>query len=280
MRRLPLQFGVFGLLAAALLVFLTLGHSRAGGSAEAAGRTRSPNNWIQPSGAGLLVPACSSSQPPPANGTCGADGRASVTISWTYGGQHGACESATVGIENGPTVTGKGCTDQHTFTGLAANTAYQYGVHWFGQRCTLVSDTGCIEEQTTEIDTSDNPGSTTPGPFTTLACAPPAGTISADPNPCQIRPGSDRCTSRISWNTTNAPQAQVWVTPASGGTPQLFHGLSAGSNVDAPWIVPSGYRFQLFSNASRSTLLSEVIVRANAAPQPDLVPRIINIEVQ
>ena len=75
--------------------------------------------------------------------------------------------------------------------------------------------------------------------------AQPAGSISANPNPCTIPSGGTTCTSSIVATVANADSADICVSPA-GGSDQLFAGIGAGSHTkDAPWISNASYTFKL-----------------------------------
>jgi hypothetical protein len=97
-------------------------------------------------------------------------------------------------------------------------------------------------------DQSQNCGARITIPFSIYA--PPTGTISASPNPCTITAGNTTCTSNISWNTTNAPGAVVYIQ-----TGQEFAAGASGSS-NATWINASGYTFSLYSDTTKSDLLA------------------------
>lgn len=92
------------------------------------------------------------------------------------------------------------------------------------------------------------------------------GTITADPNPCEVYLMQDLCTARITWSTQGASYVQVWVQ--GSGAEQLFAASGGGGPVyaDAPWISQEGgnYVFRLYdySSGSRGALLGSVTVTA------------------
>ncbi len=88
----------------------------------------------------------------------------------------------------------------------------------------------------------------------------PTGQISASPSPCTITTGSS-CTSTISWSSSAAPTAGVFLRE----TGQLVGGTTSGT-YSATFINTSGYHFDLRVNynSSSSTLLASTFVQANA----------------
>lgn len=70
-----------------------------------------------------------------------------------------------------------------------------------------------------------------------------SGTIGATPNPCTIPWGGSVCTASISW-TSNAVNAQVWVTGPDNLNPQLFSNAQSYTQA-ATWISTGIARFHL-----------------------------------
>src|SRR5664279_1116683 len=77
-----------------------------------------------------------------------------------------------------------------------------------------------------------------------------SGTISANPNPCQIDAGRHDCTTFLTWQTRGAQKAKVYVT-AEGRHPGAERIFSDSASCDpgkcrAPWIESdTRYSFQL-----------------------------------
>jgi RHS repeat-associated protein len=88
-----------------------------------------------------------------------------------------------------------------------------------------------------------------------------AGSISASPTVCAIPYGATTCSASINWSS-NAANAQVWVTGLDGSNPQLFASGQSGAQA-ATWISASGARFHLKSG---SDTLNTVDVRGNLPP--------------
>lgn len=88
-----------------------------------------------------------------------------------------------------------------------------------------------------------------------------SGTISATPNPCTIPWGGSVCTASISW-TSNAVNAQVWVTGPDNLNPQLFSNAQSYTQA-APWISTGISRFHLKVGTQT---LATVDVRGNTTP--------------
>jgi hypothetical protein len=94
------------------------------------------------------------------------------------------------------------------------------------------------------------------------------GTISADPNPCRMRPGDRECTTFLTWHTRGVDRAKVFVT-AEGRRREVEHEFSESPNCEpgdcrAPWIAPeTKYIFELvdFSRGDRGRVLASVTVR-------------------
>lgn len=94
-----------------------------------------------------------------------------------------------------------------------------------------------------------------------------SGTIGATPNPCTIPWGGSVCTASISW-TSNAVNAQVWVTGADNQNPQLFSNAQSYTQA-APWIGTGISRFHLKVGTQT---LATVDVRGN--PTPNTAPTV------
>lgn len=94
---------------------------------------------------------------------------------------------------------------------------------------------------------------------------PPSGYISASPVPCSIYEGEATCTSAISWST-NRSDAQVWVVPSAGGTPQLFAAGQSGTQ-KATWITTQHDTFYLVSSGSKFGTV-DVYGKAVSTPPP------------
>ncbi|MCL1633516.1 Ig-like domain-containing protein [Luteimonas sp. SX5] len=88
-----------------------------------------------------------------------------------------------------------------------------------------------------------------------------SGTIGATPNPCTIPWGGSVCTASISW-TSNAVNAQVWVTGPDNLNPQLFSNAQSYTQA-APWISTGIARFHLKVGTQT---LATVDVRGNTTP--------------
>jgi hypothetical protein len=118
------------------------------------------------------------------------------------------------------------------------------------------------------------------------------GTISANPNPCEIAPGAHDCTTYVTWSTEGVQHARVYVqAEGKGGTPEREFGAeTACAKCGASWIEAGArYIFTLvdFSTGSRGAVLATVTVTAlngpaagadgrsgviNAAPNPCRIP--------
>jgi len=112
------------------------------------------------------------------------------------------------------------------------------------------------------------------------------GTISANPNPCEIGPGAHDCTAYLTWSTQGVKQARVYVrAEGEKATPEREFGAQPTcAKCGASWIEPgTRYIFTLvdFSSGSRGAVLANVTVTAadsvgggaisgvmNAAPNP------------
>lgn len=88
-----------------------------------------------------------------------------------------------------------------------------------------------------------------------------SGTIGATPNPCTIPWGGSTCTASISW-TSNAVNAQVWVTGPDNLNPQLFSNAQSYTQA-APWIGTGIARFHLKVGTQT---LATVDVHGNTTP--------------
>jgi len=88
------------------------------------------------------------------------------------------------------------------------------------------------------------------------------GTISASPNPCNVATPGGTCTLNLSWSTTGAKAAQVWVVDANNVQQQLFSTLSGSQSLNWIQALPQHYIFQLwdYSTGARGALLSSVNV--------------------
>jgi len=95
----------------------------------------------------------------------------------------------------------------------------------------------------------------------------PWGTISAEPNPCQITPGNEFCTAHVRWETRGVSHAKVFVIAEGRHT---FKEREFGDGVKceehrckADWIkAETRYKFQLFdfTRGDRGRLLASVTV--------------------
>ena len=98
------------------------------------------------------------------------------------------------------------------------------------------------------------------------------GAIYARPNPCEIRPGEQTCTTYVSWNTQDARHARVFVR-SEGRKPSPEREFGAEPSCDrcgANWIEPgTTYIFTLvdFSSGSRGGVLAKVSVSAVEGPE-------------
>lgn len=101
---------------------------------------------------------------------------------------------------------------------------------------------------------------------------PPSGSISANPSPCSIPYGSDRCTSTIAWNS-NRGDAEVWVSNIDGSNPVLF-GRAQSASAPASWITAGGFRFTLKSAGAAITHVDVYGVQASEPPPVDPDPPI------
>jgi len=92
------------------------------------------------------------------------------------------------------------------------------------------------------------------------------GTISASPNPCTVTTPGGTCTLTLSWSTSGATAAQVWVTDNTGVTQFLFSGLSGSQSLNWIQALPQHYTFTLYdySTGSRGASLSSVNVSVPA----------------
>ena len=92
------------------------------------------------------------------------------------------------------------------------------------------------------------------------------GTISASPNPCTVTTQGGTCTLTLSWSTSGATTAQVWVTDNTGVTQFLFSGLSGSQSLNWIQALPQHYTFNLYdySSGSRGALLSSLNVSVPA----------------
>ena len=97
------------------------------------------------------------------------------------------------------------------------------------------------------------------------------GTISANPNPCEIAPGAHDCTTFVAWSTRGVQHARVYVQ-AEGKKPspeREFGAETACANCKANWIeAESRYIFTLvdFSAGRRGEVLATVTVTARGGP--------------
>jgi GBS Bsp-like repeat len=96
------------------------------------------------------------------------------------------------------------------------------------------------------------------------------GTISASPNPCSIAAGASGCSSTVSWTSSGAPNAGLFLRE----TGQLAAGTSSGTYTAAGWITTTGYRFDVRADAGNinSALLASVYVTGTAASPPVAAP--------
>lgn len=93
---------------------------------------------------------------------------------------------------------------------------------------------------------------------------PPTGTLTASPNPCQIKANETHCTSKISWNVNNPGIGGVTVKVRSSGQ-GLAGGTSSGS-ADAA-ISIAGETFDLYNGAE---LVNSLTVSGNPPPTGQL----------
>jgi hypothetical protein len=97
------------------------------------------------------------------------------------------------------------------------------------------------------------------------------GTISANPNPCQIAPGEHHCTAFVTWATEGVQKARVFVRDESvNGAPEREFGTgTACDRCEANWIEAGRrYVFTLidFSAGARGEILANVTVTAAGGP--------------
>jgi hypothetical protein len=96
------------------------------------------------------------------------------------------------------------------------------------------------------------------------------GTISANPNPCQIAPGEHHCTTFVTWATEGVQQARVFVrNEGTNGAEREFGTGAACASCEANWIeAGTRYVFTLvdFSAGSRGAILANVTVTAVGGP--------------
>ncbi|UZW62444.1 RHS repeat domain-containing protein [Lysobacter enzymogenes] len=90
-----------------------------------------------------------------------------------------------------------------------------------------------------------------------ITVAAPTGALSASPNPCAIPWGGSACTATVQWSS-NAPNAQLWVSGLAGENPTLFAQGASGSQ--AASITAAGSRFQLKNGGQ---VLANLDARAN-----------------
>lgn len=93
------------------------------------------------------------------------------------------------------------------------------------------------------------------------------GTITADPNPCQIPTGSNNCTETINWSVVD-PQGvvQVRVREANG----LFAQAPSGSQA-APWVREAPLHMDLYEG---NTLLDTVVIAGKSVVDPSPTPSV------
>jgi hypothetical protein len=97
------------------------------------------------------------------------------------------------------------------------------------------------------------------------------GTISANPNPCEIVPGAHECTTYVTWSTEGVQHARVYVrAEGKGGTPEReFAAETACAKCGASWIEAGAqYIFTLvdFSTGNRGAVLATATVTALNGP--------------
>ena len=146
------------------------------------------------------------------------------------------------------------------------------------QHCVLRQVRGKLDRSRTQykftlVDVSDNnkvlgtvmvtaiagPGSRAAGRVT--------GVISAAPSPCLILPGKNDCTTYLTWSTTGAEHARVYVTAegAKGAPEKEFGTGKSCAKCGASWIeAGTKYLFTLvdWSSGSRGANLASVTVTA------------------
>ncbi len=94
------------------------------------------------------------------------------------------------------------------------------------------------------------------------------GTISASPNPCLIMPNKNDCTVYLSWTTTGAEHARVYVkAEGAKASPEKEFGTGkACAKCGASWIeAGTKYLFTLydFSTGSQGAALDSIVVTGN-----------------
>jgi hypothetical protein len=96
--------------------------------------------------------------------------------------------------------------------------------------------------------------------------APPAGSISASPNPCTLtREGT--CTTTLSWTATGVAEASVYVRAGDGPLKPMANGLVG--KADVPWVTARGVTFELHAGPSEAgPLLAITTVSGAPASQP------------
>ena len=97
------------------------------------------------------------------------------------------------------------------------------------------------------------------------------GTISANPNPCEIAPGAHDCTTSVAWSTHGVQHARVYVqAEGKKASPEREFGAeTACANCKANWIeADTRYIFTLvdFSMGKRGEVLGTVTVTARGGP--------------
>lgn len=92
-----------------------------------------------------------------------------------------------------------------------------------------------------------------------------SGQITATPTSITVAAGQSGATT-ISWSTANCTAAQVWIS-MNGQPPQLFGDSLSFSGAVAPWIqAGSNYKFLLYGDRTRTTLLDSIDIAGTYSP--------------
>lgn len=82
----------------------------------------------------------------------------------------------------------------------------------------------------------------------------PSGKLQASVNPCKINPNTGSCSTAITWQASNAPNACIFLKE----TKQLF-GCGTKGTQSASWINKSGYNFELHLSKDINSLLLDTL---------------------
>jgi hypothetical protein len=119
--------------------------------------------------------------------------------------------------------------------------------------------------------------------YATVGDSNAVGSISANPNPCIIAAGQSTCNTVLSWSTTDAPDATVYVHHIGQNDTLAVDHQSSSTGLPVTWITATGYTFDLHATRDTSSaILSSVTVQGvntSVSSAEDIAPLMAAVAV-